>query len=113
MDAAVAGNSSEKQISPSELLPLDGSSSATVPVGSGTYGDCILKLFKRFDITVVEKKVPTSDLTAVMHEAQCMNPLTHPSIPHLLGVQTEEKPYSSVMQFLGEGMNSAGGDPVF
>ena len=35
-----------------------------------------------------------------------MNILTHPSIPHLLGVQTEEKPYSLVMQFLGEGMNS-------
>ncbi len=106
MDTAVVGNSSVKQISSSELLPLDGSNSATVPVGSGTYGDCTLKKFKRFEITVLEKKVPTSDLTAVMNEAQCMNILTHPSIPHLLGVQIDEKPYSLVMQFLGEGMKS-------
>ena len=53
-----------KQISPSELLPLD----ETVSVGSGTYGECILKTFKRFGITVVEKRLPTSDLKAVMNE---------------------------------------------
>ena len=31
-----------------------------------------------------------------------MNALTHASIPYLLGVQIEEKPFSLVMQFLGE-----------
>ena len=31
-----------------------------------------------------------------------MNTLTHASIPHLLGVQIEEKPFSLVMQFLGD-----------
>ena len=80
MDTAVVGNCSVKQISSSELLPLDGNNSATVPVGSATYEDCTLKTFERFEITILEKKVPTSDLTAVMNEAQCMNILTHPSI---------------------------------
>ena len=91
-----------KQISPSELLPLD----ETVSVGSGTYGECILKTFKRFGITVVEKRLPTSDLKAVMNEAQCMNTLTHASIPYLLGVQIQEKPFSLVMQFIGEDTES-------
>jgi hypothetical protein len=66
------------------LLPLEENNSATVPLGSETYGDCILKKFTRFGVTILEKKVPTSDLTAVMNEAQCMNTLTHPAIPHLL-----------------------------
>jgi serine/threonine protein kinase len=41
-----------------------------------------------------------------MNEAPCMNTPTHPAIPHLLGVQIDEIPYSLVMQFLGEGMES-------
>ena len=110
MDAAATGNASltkmstasVKQIRPCELLPLEGNNSATIPVGSGTYGDCFLKPFKRFGITVVEKKLPTSDLKAVMNEAQCMNTLTHASIPHLLGVQIEEKPFSLFMHFVGD-----------
>ncbi|CAB4006339.1 serine threonine- kinase HT1-like [Paramuricea clavata] len=110
MDTAATGNASltkmstasVKQIRPCELLPLEVNNSATIPVGSGTYGDCFLKTFKRFGITVVEKKLPTSDLKAVMNEAQCMNTLTHASIPYLLGVQIEEKPFSLVMQFVGD-----------
>ena len=105
MDTGVIRSSSVKQIHSSELLALD-NASTMAPVGSGTYGDCILKKFERFGIIVLEKKVPTSDLTAVMNEAQCMNALTHPSIPHLLGVQIDKKPYSLIMQFLGEGMES-------
>ncbi|CAB4009522.1 Hypothetical predicted protein [Paramuricea clavata] len=78
MDTAATGNASltkmstasVKQIRPCELLPLEVNNSATIPVGSGTYGDCFLKTFKRFGITVVEKKLPTSDLKAVMNEAQ-------------------------------------------
>ena len=76
------------------------------PVGCGTYGECIIKQFKRFDITVIEKKLPTSDLQAVIKEAQCMNTLTHASIPYLLGVQIKERPFSLVMQFLGEDTES-------
>ena len=87
------------QISPNELLPLEDSA---IPVGSGTYGECVLKIFQRFGITVVEKKMPPSNLKAVINEAHCMNALTHASIPYLLGVQIEEKHFSLVMQFLGE-----------
>ena len=95
------------QIAPSELLPLRGNNPSVTPVGSGTYGDCVLRTFQRFGITVIEKKLPSSNLKAVMHEAHCMNALTHPSIPHLLGVQIETKPFFLVMQFLGEGEESA------
>ena len=110
MDTAATGNASltkmstasVKQVRPCELLTLEVNNSATIPVGSGTYGDCFLKTFKRFGITVVEKKLPTSDLKAVMNEAQCMNTLTHASIPYLLGVHIEEKPFSLVMQFVGD-----------
>ncbi len=66
----------------------------------------MIKQFKRFDITVIEKKLPTSDLQAVIKEAQCMNTLTHASIPYLLGVQIEDRPFSLVMQFLGEDTES-------
>ena len=41
-----------------------------------------------------------------MNEAQCMNTLTHASIPYLLGVQIKEKPFSLVMQFIGEDTES-------
>ena len=92
MDTAATGNASltkmsnasVKQIRPCELMPLEVNNSAAIPVGSGTYGDCFLKTFKKFGINVVEKKLPT-DLKAVVNEAQCMNTLTHASIPYLLG----------------------------
>ncbi len=65
-----------------------------------------MKQMRRFGIMVIEKKLPKSDLREVMNEAQCMNALTHASIPHLLGVQIEQKPFSLIMQYLGEGMES-------
>jgi hypothetical protein len=85
---------------------VENNNTATIPVASGTYGECVVKQMKRFGIMVIEKKLPKSDLRKVMNEAQCMNALTHASIPHLLGVQIEEKPFSLMMQYLGEGMES-------
>ena len=113
MDTAAIGNSSlsktitasVKQISPSELSPVEKNINSS-PVGSGTYGECVVKQMRRFGIMVIEKKLPKSDLREVMNEAQCMNALTHASIPHLLGVQIEQKPFSLIMQYLGEGMES-------
>ena len=113
MDTAAIGNSSlsktitasVKQISPSELSPVEKNIHSS-PVGSGTYGECVVKQMRRFGIMVIEKKLPKSDLREVMNEAQCMNALTHASIPHLLGVQIEQKPFSLIMQYLGEGMES-------
>lgn len=75
-------------------------------IGSGTYGECSLKKYKRLGIIVLEKQVASSDLKAVITEAQCMNTLTHQCIPQLLGVQIEQRPYSLVMEFLGNNMES-------
>ena len=56
---------------------------------------------------VLEKQLPTSDLKAVINEAKCMNILTHPNIPQLLGVQVACKPYSLIMEFIGEDNKSS------
>lgn len=95
---------SVNQISPFELVPLEQNHSLNI--GSGTFGECILKRYKRFGIVVLEKQLVQSDIKAVISEAQCMNILTHKSIPHLLGVQIEHKPYSLVMEFIGDNMES-------
>ena len=56
---------------------------------------------------VLEKQLPTSDLKAVINEAKCMNILTHPNIPQLLGVEVACKPYSLIMEFIGEDNKSS------
>ena len=71
-------------------------------IGSGTFEECILKLYKRFNMVVLEKQLSKSDLKAVINEAKCMNTLTHPHIPQLLGVQITQKLYSLIMEFIGE-----------
>ena len=55
---------------------------------------------------VVEKQLPTTDLRGVINEAKCMNILTHPNIPQLLGVQITSRLYSLIMQFIGENLQS-------
>ena len=55
----------------------------------------------------LEKQLPTSDLKAVINEAKRMNILTHPNIPQLLGVQVACKPYSLIMEFIGEDNKSS------
>lgn len=78
-----------------------------IHIGCGTFGECTLKLYKRFNLVVLEKQLPTSDLKAVINEAKCMNILTHPNIPQLLGVQVACKPYSLIMEFIGEDNKSS------
>ncbi|CAB3981856.1 Retrovirus-related Pol poly from transposon opus [Paramuricea clavata] len=90
-------------ICPNELTPLD----ENTCIGSGTFGECTLKLYKRFNLVVLEKQLSTSNLKAVINEAKCMNILTHPNIPQLLGVQTTCKPYALIMEFIGEDMKSS------
>ena len=90
-------------ICPNELTPLD----ENTCIGSGTFGECTLKLYKRFNLMVLEKQLSTSNLKAVINEAKCMNILTHPNIPQLLGVQTTCKPYALIMEFIGEDMKSS------
>ena len=94
--------SNVNQISPEELIQTNDEC-----IGSGTFGQCSLKLYKRFSLVVLEKQLATSDLTEVINEAKCMNILTHPNIPQLLGVQITSKPYSLIMQFIGEDMKSS------
>jgi serine/threonine protein kinase len=53
-------------------------------------------------MVVLEKQLSKSDLKAVINEAKCMNTLTHPNIPQLLGVQITQKLYSLIMEFIGE-----------
>ena len=96
-------HSSVNHISPDELIHLK----EDACIGSGTFGECILKLYKRFNMVVLEKQLSKSDLKAVINEAKCMNTLTHPNIPQLLGVQITQKPYSLIMEFIGEDMKSS------
>jgi serine/threonine protein kinase len=90
-------------ISPNELTPLDGGNTC---IGSGTFGECTLKLYKRFNLVVLEKQLSTSPLNAVINEARFMNILTHPNVPQLLVVQITCKPYALIMEFIGEDMKS-------
>ena len=66
-------------------------------IGSGTFGECSLRLYKRFNLVVLEKQLPTSNVKDAIAEAKCMNVLSHPNIPQLLGVQIESKPYALIM----------------
>lgn len=45
-----------------------------IHIGCGTFGECALKLYKRFNLVVLEKQLPTSDLKAVINEAKCNTP---------------------------------------
>ena len=78
-----------------------------IHIDCGIFGECTSKLYKHFNLVVLEKKLPTSDLKAVINEAKCMNILTHPNIPQLLGVQVACKPYSLIMEFIGEDNKSS------
>ena len=55
---------------------------------------------------MLEKQLPTSDVKDAIAEAKCMNILSHPNIPQLLGVQIVCKPYALIMAFVGEDMKS-------
>ena len=62
--------------------------------------------YKRFNLMVLQKQLPTIDVRGVINEAKCMNILTLPNIPQLLGVQIKRRPYSLIIQFIGEDMQS-------
>lgn len=75
-------------------------------VGEGTFGECHIKKYLRFDIHVIEKKLKDSDLPSLQKEAHYMQLFSHRCVPHLIGIQTEITPYSIVMEFLGHGTQS-------
>lgn len=47
-----------------------------------------------------------SSISDITRETQIMQLLAHPNIPTVLGVQLERKPYSIVMEFIGEAKSS-------
>ena len=75
-------------------------------IGAGTFGECHLKKYSRFEILVVEKQLRESDLALLHKEAYFMQLFSHRCVPHLLGVQTQAKPFSLIMEFLGHGVES-------
>ena len=44
----------------------------------------------------------TCSVSEIVQEAQIMELLSHANIPTILGVQLEQKPFSIVMEFIGE-----------
>ena len=56
---------------------------------------------------VLEKQLAKSHLREVVNEAKCMNILSHPNIPQLLGVQITCRPYSLIMEFIGQDAKSS------
>ncbi|CAB4034517.1 serine threonine- kinase [Paramuricea clavata] len=75
-------------------------------VGAGTFGECHLKQYLRLGIRVVEKKLVESDLKLLYDEAYYMQLFSHRCVPHLIGIQTQIKPYSLITEFLGHGVES-------
>jgi hypothetical protein len=65
LDTAAIGNGSLSKTITASVKQISPSDTATIPVGSGTYGECVVKQMKRFGIMVIEKKLPKSDLREV------------------------------------------------
>ncbi|CAB3976868.1 probable serine threonine- kinase DDB_G0271538 [Paramuricea clavata] len=78
----------------------------TCIVGAGSYGQCVVKRFTRLGIEVIEKKLHEGSLEEVYREAHYMQLFSHRCVPHLLGIQFEDKPFSIVMEFVGENLES-------
>jgi len=49
----------------------------------------------------------TSSVSEIIKEAQIMQLLSHANIPTILGVQLEQKPFSIVLEFIGEQRSSS------
>ena len=94
----ITADSVFSQVQPCELEDLQSESSI---IGDGTYGECHLRRYTRFNIPVVGKRLKESDLAELKQEAYYMQLFSHHCVPHLIGVQTEIKPYSLIMEFLG------------
>lgn len=96
----------ENRVNNISLTDLSTNNQPCLLLGEGSFGKCILKTYKRLGIAVVEKQI-TGNIHEIIKEAQTMQALAHTNIPTILGVQIEEKPYSIIMQYLGEGNTSS------
>ena len=95
-----------QELDPSLLIKTDDR-----PIGSGTFGNVFLAMYR--GIKTVAKEMKKRDESRketerckleVLHEARMLRSLgDHPNLPFLFGVVTEREPYAIVIQFLGTG----------
>ena len=75
-------------------------------VGSGVFGTCFLKKFTRLGINMVEKQLIDGNIDMLYKEAKYMQMFSHRCVPHLFGIQVENKPLSLIMEFVGDNNQS-------
>ncbi|CAH3036887.1 unnamed protein product [Porites evermanni] len=69
-----------------------------IQLGEGVFGQCVKKYYKGIPVAV-EVLNHFSSLQDVRNEAYTMAQCSHPSIPHLFGVNVTKKPYFIVSYF--------------
>ena len=74
-------------------------------IGSGVYGECKIKTYKRLGINVVEKQLKGENIDMLYRE-EYVQMFAHRCIPHLFVVKLESKPLAFVVEFLGEANKS-------
>ena len=67
---------------------------------------CVVKRFTRLGILVIAKQLHEGTIDEIYSEAHYVQLFSHRCVPHLLGIQVENKPFSIVMEFLGENLES-------
>ena len=95
-----------QELDPSLLIKTDDK-----PIGSGTFGNVFLAMYRGMKTVVKEMKKRDESRKEterckqeVLHEAKMLRSLgDHPNLPFLFGVLTEREPYAIVIQFLGTG----------
>jgi serine/threonine protein kinase len=63
-------------------------------------------MFTRLGIQVIEKQLHEGSLDEIYKEAHYIQLFAHRCVPHLLGVQVEKKPFSIIMEFVGDNLES-------
>ena len=92
------------QINPGMLNDL--SQDFTTYVGRGSFGIVKLQLYRGIYVAV-KQVLPRTFIDDVIAEAKYLMKLSHPNMPYVFGICTNEKPYRIVMQF--EGMKNNDG----
>ena len=69
-------------------------------LGNGTFGQCLKMYYKGIPVAVKEFN-NLSTAQDVRQEALVMSKCSHPSLPHLFGIDLIKKPYLLVSYFYG------------
>lgn len=97
------------QINPAMLNNLN--QGLTNYIGRGSFGVVKLQLYRGIYVAV-KQFLPRTFSDDVIAEAKCLMKLSHPNLPHLFGICTDELPYCIVMQFEGIQNNSSQPQPL-